>query len=142
MATADSVQYTMVLPQVSTAYQQTHGTTRHSRLIHLSSETSHGLRANKKLPTTVGFFYIATSIAGDPIEPEDILYPTFLVDYNSSLLECNYCKVDYTETFSRYYFCSVSTENGGNMRINCALDAVKTYWEEYKGTPMTVVHNL
>lgn len=87
------------------------------------------------------FTQIGSPIAGDPIETEDILYPTFLVDYDSSLLGCNYCKVDYTETFSRYYFCSVSTENGGNMRINCALDAVKTYWDEYKGTPMTVVRS-
>lgn len=86
------------------------------------------------------------TISGVAIEPEQILNPSFLVNFDAKLLECNYCEItDWAtpqgESFNRFYFCKVTTENGGNIRINCTTDPLRTFWDEYKTQPMTIVRS-
>lgn len=80
------------------------------------------------------------TINGNPIEPENILYPTFLVDYDDDLLDCNYCFVS-ADTFNRFYFCRVTTENGNNLRIDCSVDALQSWWHEFQNDPMTIIRS-
>lgn len=77
-------------------------------------------------------------VQGDPIEDEDILNPSFLLNYYPELLECNYC---YIAIYNRYYFCSVVTENANNIRVNCDVDALTTYWNQYNEQDMTLVRS-
>lgn len=92
--------------------------------------------ANKSIPDTS-----LKTITGNPIEDEEILNPTFLINYFSELLSCNYCKVTYPDQTVKYYFVTVTTENGNNLRIDCTMDYLMTYWDEIKNTPMTVVRS-
>jgi hypothetical protein len=64
--------------------------------------------------------------------------PTFLVNYNDSLLECNYC---YVAKYKRYYFCKPTTENGNNIRIDCSVDALRTFWSELAEQDMTLIRS-
>ena len=87
---------------------------------------------------TVDNSTLIKSVNGELIEEEDISNPSFLVNYQESLLECNYC---YIAKYKRYYFCRPVTENGGNIRINCAVDALRTFWDEYSEQDMTLVRS-
>lgn len=95
--------------------------------------------ANKTLNDSTDL--LVPEIEGVPVEAEILLYPSFLVDYNENLLSCNYAYI--ADWGNRYYFCQVTTENGGNIRIDCAVDALTTYWkkEEIQNTPMTIVRS-
>lgn len=87
---------------------------------------------------TVDSSTLIKSVSGVLIEEEDICNPSFLINYQDSLLECNYC---YIAKYKRYYFCRPVTENGGNIRINCAVDALRTFWDEYSEQDMTLVRS-
>lgn len=90
---------------------------------------------------TVNNSNLIDTIEGNPIEAENILYPSFLIDYYPKFLDCNYCYIK--DWGDRYYFCKAITENGGNIRINCSVDALTTYWKknEIQTTPMTIVRS-
>lgn len=84
-------------------------------------------------------YTLIESIEGNPIEPENMETPTFLIDYSDSLLECNYCEI---VDWNRFYFCKVTHENGGNSRVNCYTDPLKTFWDGYiKKQSVTIVRS-
>lgn len=57
-----------------------------------------------------------------------IVNPRFILDYNSSILQCNYL---YCEEFGRYYFINnVSFESAHRMVLNCHVDVLYTYRNE------------
>ena len=90
--------------------------------------------ANKTVDETT----LIKTVKGEPIEDEDLSTPTFLVNYNDSLLECNYC---YVAKYKRYYFCKPTTENGNNIRIDCSVDALQTFWKELAEQDITLVRS-
>lgn len=87
------------------------------------------------------------SISGNAIDSENMLYPSFLVNYDARMLACNYCKITTVGTvgsateINKYYFCKVILENGNNMRINCSIDPLTTYWDTIKSQPVTIVRS-
>ena len=87
---------------------------------------------------TVDETTLIKTVNGDPIEDEDLSEPTFLVNYNDALLKCNYC---YVAKYKRYYFCKPTTENGNNIRIDCSVDALQTFWAELAEQDMTLVRS-
>ena len=87
---------------------------------------------------TVDETTLIKAVNGEPIEDEDLSTPTFLVNYSDALLECNYC---YVAKYKRYYFCKPTTENGNNIRIDCSVDALQTFWEELAEQDMTLVRS-
>lgn len=87
---------------------------------------------------TVDETTLIKTVSGEPIEDEDLSEPTFLVNYNDSLLECNYC---YVAKYKRYYFCKPTTENGNNIRIDCSVDALQTFWSELAEQDMTLIRS-
>ena len=76
---------------------------------------------------TIGESTLIKTVTGSPIEEEEILNPSFLIDYYQQLLECNYV---YVPLYKRYYYAQVTTENANNIRIDCSVDVLQTYWGE------------
>lgn len=84
------------------------------------------------------FTTIGEAITGNAIEPENVLNPTFLLDYDDDLIDCNYCEIT---DWNKFYYCKVVLENGGNLRVNCTSDPLKTFWEYIKTQPVTIVRS-
>lgn len=75
----------------------------------------------------------SASIYGDV----SILAPRFLVDYNSTILNCNYC---YVATYHRYYYITNVTLSAGNrMIISCSVDPLKSFASEINNLYVTIV---
>lgn len=74
------------------------------------------------------------------IKPTSIinnLNPVFIIDYNSSLLDCNYVSC---ETLGRNYFITrISVDTAQTMRIECTVDYLSSW--NLSGCPITVVRN-
>lgn len=78
------------------------------------------------------------TITGKATEAENLLNPSFVIDYDEKMLPCNYCEIT---DWNRFYFCKVVLENGNNMRIICTTDPIKTFWDSIKIVPMTIVRS-
>lgn len=84
-------------------------------------------------------YTLIKTITGDATEPENFLNPSFLIDYDDDMLVCNYCEITDWEHF---YFCKIVLEHGGNMRIICSPDPLRTWWYDYiSKQPMTIVRS-
>lgn len=83
-------------------------------------------------------YTLIKQVVGTPIEAENVLNPTFLLDYYSNLLDCNYCEIT---DWNRFYYCKVVLENGGNLRVMCNTDTLKTFWDTIKIQPVTIVRS-
>lgn len=58
-------------------------------------------------------------------EPCDILYPTIIVDYNSSFANANYV---YIPEWGRYYFIdNITVAPGHTMMIHCVVDVLNSW---------------
>lgn len=69
----------------------------------------------------------------------DILYPTFMLDYNSSLLNKNYLWCD---EFNRFYFINnITVDKAKKMYISCSVDVLKTYAGQLTSCPATVIRS-
>lgn len=68
----------------------------------------------------------------------DILNPVFTINYDSTLLNANYC---YIETFNRYYYCTISTDTAQKIIVKCTVDPLHTYHTAIKNVPVTVVRS-
>lgn len=64
----------------------------------------------------------------DIVEPCNVLAPSFILRYDSNMLNYNYCNA-----FGRYYFITgLQVLTGGRCVISCAVDVLKTYANEIK----------
>lgn len=78
-------------------------------------------------------------VEGNATEPENILNPSFVLDYDKDLIPCNYC---YIQEWDRYYFCKTVLQNGSSIRIICSSDAVRSFWYDYiSKQPLTIVRS-
>lgn len=62
-----------------------------------------------------------------PTEELDIESPSFVLQYNSALLQCNYV---YCSDYNRYYFAKTTTKPGGEIIIDCISDPLKSFWTQ------------
>jgi hypothetical protein len=68
---------------------------------------------------------LGNTITATVKEPCRLLQPTFIVEYNSSLIDCNYIRA-----FGRYYFINdMIMLVGHRMELVCSIDALYTYSE-------------
>lgn len=80
-----------------------------------------------------------TTINATPTEKVNILNPSFIVEYNSNLLNANYC---YISELNRYYYItSHNLERGNRLIFNCEVDVLKTYYEQIKNCNATVIRS-
>ena len=93
----------------------------------------------RKLDKTLGNA-VATISSVEPLDPCDILYPSFILNWNSARFTANYCKV--SVPFDRYYFIT-STEmlTGQRVLIKCGIDVLKTYSSSIKNCFGTMVRS-
>lgn len=75
----------------------------------------------------------SASIYGDV----SILAPRFLVDYNSTIINCNYC---YVAAYYRYYYITnVTLSAGDRMIVSCSVDPLKSFASEINNLNATIV---
>ena len=64
----------------------------------------------------------------DVYDDQYIESPSFLLPSNVSL-NANYC---YVPTFGRYYFCKIKQLKDGRRIIECEVDALTSFWDDFK----------
>lgn len=90
--------------------------------------------ANKDLSTVV---LSETTIT--PYGAVNITRPTFIMDYSAALVNVNYAKVEFSTGVYFYYFVTVSTDNGGQIIVNCRRDPLTSFITQIKERPATVI---
>lgn len=65
-------------------------------------------------------------------ESTSIDEPSLLLDIQANVKNFNYC---YIPEFNRYYFCTVTVENGHQMRLNCVSDPLMSFWAMFSSSP-------
>ena len=73
----------------------------------------------------------------NPKEIQNLINPTFVVDYDSDILNCNYVTTDFTDY--HYFINSISINTGGRMVLNCTIDPLSGF--DFSNCPITVVRN-
>lgn len=62
------------------------------------------------------------------IDESSIINPSFTIDNNPSIYNYNYVYISY---FGRYYYITdITVLNGEQMRVNCAVDVLKSHASE------------
>lgn len=67
----------------------------------------------------------------DVYDDQYIESPSFLLPSTVSL-NANYC---YVATFGRYYFCKIKQLKDGRRIVECEVDALTSFWEDFKTSP-------
>lgn len=81
--------------------------------------TTDDMRTVDKTLTTV------KSVTATPTEPMNVLAPTLIIDYDSSVLSANYV---YIPALSRYYYIdNIDLLKGNRLLLSCRVDVLKTY---------------
>lgn len=73
----------------------------------------------KKLQKTLGTAITISATIKDPLE---IINPEFYVNYNSSILSCNYLEAN-----GRYFYMRPEVDPGGSMRLHCNEDFLMSF---------------
>lgn len=73
----------------------------------------------KKVVKTLGTPIQIDATIKDPLE---IINPVFYVNYNSSILDCNYLEAN-----GRFFFMNSEVEPGGAMRLQCSEDFLMSW---------------
>lgn len=74
----------------------------------------------------------------DPYNAVDIERPSFIMDYNSSLVNCNYIRVP---DFGRYYFVTGKVNKGGQIILECLSDPLTSFINNIKSCDITVLRS-
>lgn len=65
------------------------------------------------------------SVTATPTEPMNILAPTLIIDYDSSVLSANYVHIS---SLNRYYYIdNMDLLKGNRLLLSCRVDVLKTY---------------
>lgn len=69
----------------------------------------------------------------------DIITPTFVIEYNSTILQATYL---YCTELNRYYFITgIALDKGGRMILSCSLDVLMTYKNQLVNCQCCVLRN-
>lgn len=72
-------------------------------------------------------------------EPCDILYPSVIVNYDSSITKCNYV---YIPEWDRYYYIdNITVSAGHTLTLNCVVDVLNSFKDEIKNLTVNVERN-
>lgn len=84
--------------------------------------------------TTVG-----SSITVTPYEALNINHPVFIVDSLNYAPRVNFAKVTFDNGDVKYYYCTLSLNNGGQNIIACDIDPLMTNAAAIRNCPATVL---
>ena len=64
-------------------------------------------------------------ITATPVENVSLLSPSFIVEYDATILTANYC---YIADLNRYYYIrEITLLRGNRLQFSCSVDVLKTY---------------
>lgn len=101
-------------------------------LLNLYRETSDNRVCNKPLTALL-------NITAIPTEKIDILKPSFIVEYNATILQANYCYI--SELGRHYYITKHTLEKGNRIIIECEVDVLKTYYIQLLQCTATIIRS-
>lgn len=78
------------------------------------------------------------TITATPTGEINILYPKLILEYDSTILNANYC---YIPDLNRYYYLSITLDKGKRMILNCSVDVLKTYATQIKNRQGTILRS-
>lgn len=84
---------------------------------------------------------ISPIIAVQPYEATSITRPVLILDYNSDYIDANYIKITWDNGMSYYYYCTVATNNGGQLIATCERDPLMSFKDAIKNCDITVTRN-
>lgn len=84
-------------------------------------------------------FNVVDSVSARIKEPCDILYPTFILNYDARFANCNYLKVP--EWNRSYYIDNITLSSGGTMVLNCVVDVLDSFKNEIRNLTVNVSVN-
>lgn len=84
---------------------------------------------------------ISPSIAVQPYEMTSITKPVLILDYNSDYIDANYIKITWDNGMSYYYYCTVATNNGGQLIVTCERDPLMSFKDAIENCDITVTRN-
>lgn len=64
-------------------------------------------------------------------DEQNIESPNILLPRNDNLRSANYC---YISQFGRYYYCRLDQLPDGREIMNCNVDVLVSFWDEFKGS--------
>ena len=80
---------------------------------------------------------VKSDVVINPKEMQNILKPVFVIDYDSTLINCNYVTTSFTNY--QYFIDSISINTGGRMVLNCSIDPLSGF--DFSECPITVVRS-
>lgn len=89
-------------------------------------------RVLNKVTTTI------KTVTATPTGEINILYPKLILEYDSTILNANYC---YIPDLNRYYYLSITLDKGKRMILNCGVDVLKTYANQIKNRQGTILRS-
>ncbi len=75
----------------------------------------------------------------EPYNAVDIERPSFIMDYNSALVGCNYIHVP---EFGRYYFVTGKVNKGGQIILECLSDPLTSFINDISACDITVLRSF
>lgn len=84
---------------------------------------------------------IASDISIDPTEEFSILKPEIVLAYSSTYIPCNYAKLVFPDSITRYYFAKTSVDTGGRLILSCSADVLMTFKDSILNCSVTVIRN-
>lgn len=82
------------------------------------------------------FTKVRTNVSISPLSTINQLNPTFVIDYDSSLLNCNYVEASF---LGRKYMATIAVDTAQRMIISCSVDYLSSF--SLKDCPITVTRN-
>lgn len=76
-----------------------------------------------------------------PYDATSITRPVLILDYNSDYIDANYIKITWDNGMSYYYYCTVATNNGGQLIVTCERDPLMCFKDAIKNCDITVTRN-
>lgn len=74
-----------------------------------------------------------------PVDGVTLLNPQFIVEYDSSILNANYCYISELQRY--YYITNIVLMRGNRMQFNCAVDVLKTYADDIKNCTAVITRS-
>lgn len=81
---------------------------------------------------------LGTSKSIDIYDNVNIINPVFIINYNTSFLNCNYC---YVNELNRYYYVDISLDSAKRMILNCAVDVLMSFKNDILNSDCTVIRS-
>lgn len=78
------------------------------------------------------------NVACRPYDTINVINPSLIIDYDISLLSCNYV---YIPDFNRYYFAVINVNTDNSITLSCNVDVLMSFQQSILNSYATVLRN-